>query len=211
MLRQLRSRSKEEALNVLSHFIGVIFGIVGLYFLRGAYTNEFTTKSFAILLYSFCFILLFMASTVYHFVIDVQLKERLRVVDHISIYLLIAGTYSPVTLITLAPSHGHLLFAVVWLIAGLGAILKLFFTGRFEALSLALYLVMGWLIVFDLSFLSKTVGEGGLFYLMLGGLFYTFGIVFYVWRKLPYNHFVWHLFVLGGAISHWWFIYSVII
>ncbi|MEM6866522.1 MAG: hemolysin III family protein, partial [Bacteroidota bacterium] len=122
------------------------------------------------------------------------------------IYYLIAGTYTPVCLLFLAESKGWLLFYLVWGIALVGTVLKLFFTGKFEVFSLILYGVMGWLIVLDFSSLVEKISTDSLFWLGLGGAFYTIGILFYAIRKIPFNHFIWHLFVLGGAISHWVFI-----
>ncbi|MDX1766873.1 MAG: hemolysin III family protein, partial [Arenibacter troitsensis] len=133
-------------------------------------------------------------------------KNRLRILDHISIYFLIAGTYTPVALLMLEKGNGWLLFYTVWGIAALGALMKLFYTGKYEFISLLLYLVMGWLIVLDLDNLLNNTTTIGLGTLFLGGAFYTLGIIFYAIERIPYNHFIWHLFVLGGAISHWFFI-----
>lgn len=155
-------------------------------------------------------LLLFTASTIYHAVQNPKLKKRLRILDHISIYYLIAGTYTPVCLSVLLPSKGWLLFYLVWGIALFGTVLKIFFTGRFEAFSLVLYGVMGWLIIIDLPYLIEHMSALGLFYLSLGGAFYTIGILFYAIKKIPYNHLIWHFFVLGGAISHWWLIFGLI-
>ncbi len=146
---------------------------------------------------------LFSASTIYHAVQNPKLKKRLRILDHISIYYLIAGTYTPVCLSILLPSKGWLLFYLVWGIAFFGTVLKIFFTGKYEVFSLVLYGVMGWLIVIDLPYLIEHMSSTGLIYLAFGGAFYTIGILFYAIKKIPYNHLIWHFFVLGGAISHW--------
>ena len=165
----------------------------------------------SILVYSISLVLLFTASTVYHAVQNPKVKRRLRILDHISIYYLIAGTYTPVCLTVLLPSKGWLLFYLVWGIALFGTILKLFFTGRFETFSLVLYGVMGWLIVIDLPYLLEHMSATGLLYLSLGGVFYTIGILFYAIKKIPYNHLIWHFFVLGGAISHWLMVFKTIL
>ena len=162
----------------------------------------------SILVYSISLILLFSASTVYHAVDDARIKRRLRVLDHISIYYLIAGTYTPVCVLVLYESKGWLLLTIVWGMALFGTILKLFFTGKFEVFSLLLYAFMGWSIVIDFNFLREVLSNEGLFYLGLGGAFYTVGILFYAIRKIPFNHLIWHFFVLGGAISHWIMIYK---
>lgn len=155
--------------------------------------------------------LLYTASTIYHLVANIPCKTLFRKIDYISIYFLIAGKYTPVALITLEQDNGWLIFYIVWGIAALGTILKLFFTGRFEILSLLQYLAMGWLIVFDWQSLKQNATEQGINLLMLGGAFYTIGILFYAIKKIPYNHLIWHLFVLGGSISHFLFIFLDVI
>ncbi|RAJ07575.1 PAQR family membrane homeostasis protein TrhA [Arenibacter echinorum] len=197
---------KEEKLNTLSHALGILLGLIGFIVLYQINDRHNAYGIFSIVVYSFTFVLLFTASTLYHLVKDPNLKNRLRILDHISIYFLIAGTYTPVALILLEKGNGWLLFYIVWGIAAVGTLMKLFYTGKYEFISLLLYLVMGWLIVLDLDNLlsnTTTIGMGTLF---LGGAFYTLGILFYAMERIPYNHFIWHLFVLGGAISHWFFI-----
>ncbi|MGB5497810.1 MAG: hemolysin III family protein [Maribacter sp.] len=206
MTKKLSYRAEEE-LNAISHGLGIVFGVFGLFFLLAQNTQKTTYATLSILIYSLCFIVLFAASTLYHSVSNFKLKQKFRVIDHISIYLLIAGTYTPVALINLESSNGWLIFYVVWAFAGIGAILKIFFTGKFEIISLLLYLAMGWLIVLDFQNLLDNTSTLGAQLLFLGGAFYTLGIIFYAWKRIPYNHFIWHLFVLGGAISHWLFIY----
>ena len=201
------SYGTEEKLNAISHGLGIILGVFGLFFLLAQNAQKTTYATLSILIYSLCFIVLFAASTLYHSISNFKLKQKFRVIDHISIYLLIAGTYTPVALINLEASNGWLIFYVVWAFAGIGAILKIFFTGKFEVISLLLYLAMGWLIVLDFQNLLDNTSSLGAQLLFLGGAFYTLGIIFYAWKRLPYNHFIWHLFVLGGAISHWMFIY----
>ena len=200
----------EEQLNALSHGIGAVLGVVGLILLM-IYGNSSSLELFSVIVYGLSIIILFTASTLYHWVKNESLKHYFRIVDHISIYLLIAGTYTPVTLITLSESRGWLLFGLVWGIAVIGTILKLFFTGRFGVVSTLLYLVMGWLIAFDFSSLVESLATNGLLWLFLGGLFYTVGIVFYAIQKIPYNHVIWHLFVLGGAICHFFMIFFYVI
>ncbi len=207
MMNEKLSYKTEEKLNAVSHGLGIILGIFGLFFLLIQNTQKTTYATLSILIYSFCFIVLFTASTLYHSVSNFNLKQKFRVIDHISIYLLIAGTYTPVALINLEASNGWLIFYIVWAFAGIGTILKIFFTGKFEVISLLLYLAMGWLIVLDFQNLLDNTSTMGAQLLFLGGAFYTLGIIFYAWKRIPYNHFIWHLFVLGGAISHWLFIF----
>lgn len=201
------SYKTEEDLNAISHGLGIILGVFGLFFLLAQNTQKTTYATLSILIYSLCFIILFTASTLYHSVSNFNLKKKFRVIDHISIYLLIAGTYTPVALINLEAGNGWLIFYIVWAFALIGTILKIFFTGKFEAISLLLYLAMGWLIVLDFQNLLDNTSTLGTQLLFLGGAFYTLGIIFYAWKRIPYNHFIWHLFVLGGAISHWLFIF----
>ncbi len=203
--------SLEEKLNTASHAFGVLFGLIGLPLLLLQSSDRTAYTTFSICLYSASFIMLFGASTMYHYVSQLDLKRKFRILDHISIYFLIAGTYTPVALISLENSHGWILFYTVWGIAAIGTVLKLFFTGRYEVISLLLYLVMGWLIVIDFSALQTVTSDTGITLLFGGGLFYTLGIVFYAVSKIPYNHFIWHLFVLAGSICHWFFIYNDVV
>lgn len=202
---------KEEKLNAISHAIGVFLGIIGFYLLLKFDTHKTEYSTISLVIYSISIVLLFLASTLYHYVSTQSVKMKLRVLDHICIYYLIAGTYTPVALITLEEGNGWLIFYTVWGIALGGTILKLFFTGKFEVLSLILYLFMGWLIVFDLQNLLSNTSKTGLYLLMLGGFFYTSGIFFYAFKRLPYNHLIWHFLVLGGAISHWLYIALAVI
>lgn len=210
LLMKIQS-SIEERWNWLSHGFGFVLSFFGLFLLLVANTHKTSYSTFSIIVYATSLIILYFASTAYHYTSDSSLKKRFRIMDHISIYLLIAGTYTPVTLIGLLGSKGWLLFILVWSFAAFGFILKLFFTGKFEILSVILYLIMGWLIMLDITTLTEIVGSDGIMYLMLGGLAYTFGIVFYAFNKLNFNHVIWHLFVLAGSIFHYIFIWKYII
>lgn len=201
----------EEKLNAWSHGLGVALGIAGLIVLIIYNKSETPWSLFSVIVYGISIILLFSASTFYHAVKGKKRKHYFRIIDHISIYILIAGTYTPVLLISLPNSLGWTLFWTVWGIAAFGVILKLFFTGKFELFSTLLYLVMGWLIVFDFANLTNAVGSNGVFWLFSGGLFYTVGILFYAIQKIPYNHVIWHMFVLGGAICHFFMIFGYVI
>ncbi|GAL90542.1 PAQR family membrane homeostasis protein TrhA [Jejuia pallidilutea] len=201
----------EEKLNAASHAIGALFGITALILLIIFETQKTHNSLISVVVYGISIIVLFTASTLYHSAKTESKKYYFRIVDHISIYLLIAGTYTPVLLITLEQSLGWTLFYTVWGIALFGVILKLFFTGRFEVFSTLLYLAMGWLIVFDFTNLSNLMHSNGILLLFAGGLSYTIGIVFYVVEKIPYNHVIWHLFVLAGAIFHFFMIFLYVI
>ena len=200
---------KEEKLNTYSHGIGILLSLIGFNFFL--FKGIPRSLLLPIIIYSASLFLVFSASTMYHAAKGSQLKRKLRILDHISIYYLIAGTYTPVCLTILLDSKGSLLLYFVWGTAIFGTILKLFYTGKFEIFSLVLYGIMGWLVVIDFSFLLENSSRNGLILLGLGGFFYTTGILFYAIQKIPYNHFIWHLFVLGGAVSHWLFMYTVVL
>ncbi|MCX7548653.1 hemolysin III family protein [Xanthomarina sp. F1114] len=201
----------EERLNALTHGVGALMGIAALVLLIVFNTGKTDWSLFSVIIYGLSIIILFSSSTLYHAVQAEKQKHYFRIIDHISIYLLIAGTYTPVALIALEQSKGWPIFWVVWGIALLGLVLKLFFTGKFELFSVLLYLIMGWLIVIDFSNLADYVGANGTLLLFAGGLFYTLGIVFYAVHKIPYNHVIWHLFVLGGAICHFLLVFFYVI
>ncbi len=198
---------REEFFNTLTHGLGVVFGLIGFVALLKSVNTTQPYALFSVFIYGSSIIILFLASTLYHAVMHPKQKHYFRIADHISIYILIAGTYTPVLLISSSDSMGWPLFYTVWGIAAFGVLLKLFFTGKFETFSTLLYLVMGWIIVFDYTHVAQVIGTDGVFWLSAGGLFYTLGIVFYAVKKIPYNHVIWHLFVLGGAISHFLMIY----
>ncbi|WP_339917484.1 PAQR family membrane homeostasis protein TrhA [Yeosuana marina] len=200
----------EEKLNSLTHAFGAMLGIAALVLLIVFNTHKSDWSLFSVIVYGLSIIILFSASTLYHSVKREKKKHYFRIIDHISIYLLIAGTYTPVLLITLSHSMGWTLFWVVWGIAAFGVILKLFFTGRFEVFSTSLYLFMGWLVIFDFANLSNALGNG-ILWLFAGGMAYTVGIVFYAIHRIPYNHVIWHLFVLAGAICHFFMIFLYVI
>ena len=208
----MREQTKlEEKYNYQSHGFGFVLSIMAFVLLvltsnKGSFSSVFASGVYGL---SLC--VLYFCSAKYHYTKDPVKKMFYRKLDHISIYVLIAGTYTPYTLIFLSHSKGVLLFGIVWLIALLGTFLKIFFTGRFEVISLLLYLVMGWLIVFDFTALQQVVSPRAISLLLAGGGFYTAGILFYVWNSLKYNHVLWHLFVLAGSICHFFSIYLELI
>ena len=202
---------KEELWNTISHGLGILLGIAGLVLLLVFDSEKTPYSTFSILMYAISVIVLYSASTLYHAITHIKWKPILRKLDHISIYFLIAGTYTPVALISLEQGSGWILFWTVWIIAAIGTFLKIFFTGKFEIISLLLYLVMGWLILFDISSVVETQSTLGLTLLSLGGAFYTVGILFYVVQKIPFNHAIWHMFVLAGSVFHFFFIFTDVI
>ncbi len=200
----------EEKWNTISHAAGAVMGVFGLVGLL-VYNTIQPWSIFSIVVYGVSIIILFSASALYHAMKTEEKKRKFRIVDHISIYLLIAGTYTPVVLLLLSDSKGWLLFSLVWGIALVGAILKLFYTGKFGFLSTLLYLVMGWLIVLDFQALELAMDPRGIQLLWAGGAFYTIGIIFYAIKKIPFHHVIWHFLVLGGAICHYFMILNYVI
>lgn len=203
-------RDKQEMLNTISHGLGVVLGIIGLIFLLIKDRNLTYYSTLSIWIFGISLIVLYASSTIYHFFINENLKKKARVFDHMSIFLLIAGTYTPICLITLEKSSGWTIFSIVWSIAALGIFMKIFLTGKVDKLSLLLYLVMGWLLIFDIKNVVHLMNNQALLFLILGGILYTVGTIFYIKDKMPYAHFIWHLFVLGGSVSHYVVVYSII-
>ena len=206
----MEATKEEEYWNAFTHFIGLIASIVGMFFLF-YYNNNLTYLStLGIVLFGFGLISVYLSSTLYHYVSNPILKEKLRIFDHISIYYLIAGSYAPVCLITLLNMSGLYIFAVVSFIALFGTFFKLFYTGRFEKLSLVLYLFMGWVVIVDIKTVFEVIEFNGFLLLVLGGVSYSIGTIFYSLDK-KYAHTVWHLFVLAGSTLHFFFILFYII
>jgi hemolysin III len=194
----------EEIANSITHGLGLLLAIAGLVVLllrAGVQTDLVGVTSVAI--YGATLVTLYLASTLYHSVQTPRIKRLLRVFDHTAIYLLIAGTYTPLTLITLRAEWGWPLFSAVWSLALIGILCKLFAFGRFKRLSLALYLGMGWLAVVAISPLMEALAPGGLALIAGGGLAYTLGVVFYVMERRRYFHTIWHVFVMGGSVCHY--------
>lgn len=193
----------EEIAHAVTHGIGAALSIAGLAVLvafSALYGNVWHITSSSV--YGATLILCYTASTLYHSIPHPRAKRILRQIDHASIFLLIAGTYTPFALVSLRESWGWWLFGSVWSIAIFGMIFELFTEQRYKKASLALYLGMGWLAVLTIKPMLDSIGVGGLVLLLIGGLFYSLGVIFYVWDRLAYNHAVWHLFVLAGSIFH---------
>ena len=157
-------------------------------------------------IYGASIILLFLCSTLYHSIASKKAKEVLKICDHCTIYVLIAGTYTPLALVTLRGPWGWSLLGIVWGLTFLGIVFKIFFVSRFSLLSVAIYLLMGWLAVFVLGPLLRRLAPAGIGWLLAGGIFYSVGTLFYAWKKL-YFHAIWHLFVLAGCACHYFAVY----
>jgi hemolysin III len=193
----------EELFNCITHGIGILISIAGLVAMvvfSGLYGNTLHIVSSAI--FGTALVMLYTASTLYHSCQKPNLKHRFKILDHSCIYILIAGTYTPFLLVTLKGSVGWSMFALVWSLAVIGILFKMFFVHRFKLISTIAYILMGWIIIFAIKPLLQALPEGGLVWLVCGGLAYTLGTIFYMWNKLPFNHAIWHSFVLGGSICH---------
>ena len=207
-----RSSFAEEVAHAITHGIGLLLSIAALVMLvvfaslRGDAWHVVSVS-----IYGTTLILLYAASTVYHSLRPSRAKEVLRLLDHAAIYLLIAGTYTPFTLVNLRGGWGWSLFGVVWGLAALGVVFETAATQRWRTLSVVLYVGLGWLVAIAVKPLLNTVETGGLILIALGGLAYTGGIVFYRWRELPYNLAVWHVFVLVGSACHFFAILFYVI
>ncbi len=201
----------EEFWNVITHFIGLIFFIIGTPLLF-YYNNNLSDYSIiAISLFSFGLLFVYLSSTVYHYVTNIKLKEKLRTIDHISIFYLILGSYAPVCLITLYDYSGNTIFINVLILAIVGTVFKAFYIGKYENISLAFYLLMGWLIIVDIKTLFDLIEFKAKILLVASGLSYTLGTYFYASNRIKYSHTIWHLFVLAGSLLHFFMVLFFII
>ena len=207
----MEENKEEEFWNTLTHFIGLLLSLGGLPVLLYYDQSQTALSSYSILFFGFGLILLYAASTVYHFTSNFKLKQKFRVLDHISVFYLIAGSYAPVCLITLYEGKGISLFIAIIIITLLGTAFKVFYTGKFEKLSLLIYLAMGWLIILDFNTVLTLIEFKGIFLLIVGGLLYSIGTIFYSLQKLKYSHAIWHVFVMGGSVSHYFLVLFYVI
>jgi hemolysin III len=201
----MEASREEEFWNALTHFIGLLGSIIGICYLLFINNDLPIISLSGVLFFGFGLVSVYLSSTLYHYVSEPVLKEKLRIFDHISIYYLIAGSYAPVCLITLLDKSGIYIFIAVCIIALFGTIFKLFYTGKFEKISLGLYLVMGWLILIDIRTLFEILELNAVILLALSGLSYTIGTIFYSMEK-KYAHTIWHLFVIAGSSFHFFLI-----
>jgi hemolysin III len=193
----------EERVSMLTHALGAMLAVAALILLivYSARAHD-TRRIVAVSIYGSSLVLMYCTSTFYHLTRSPRLKRALKILDHASIYTLIAGTYTPILLIAMRGYWGWSLFGVVWGIALAGVILKLFFVDRFEPLSVSLYVLMGWLVLVGAKPLFASVPLAGIGWLFAGGISYTGGVVFFLWDGLPFNHAIWHLFVIAGSVCH---------
>ncbi len=212
MSRPFTYVKKHEVFSAITHGVGIGFGIVGLAILVAfsAVTGD-VWKIVASSIFGVSMIVLYSASTLYHALSHTYLRKAMNMFDHISIYYLIAGSYTPFVLVSLRGVWGWTIFGIVWGCAIVGTVLKAIYGDKFRKISTTLYLVMGWVIVIAAGELADKIDTGGIILLVAGGLSYTFGVIFYKWRSLPFNHGIWHLFVLAGTVCHFFAILLYVI
>lgn len=196
--------NREEWANTITHAFGILVSAIGVVILLATtWSRDDGWRFGSVVIYSVSLIALFSASTLYHGTRHLRRKRLWRRLDHAVIYVVIAGTYTPFLLVHLRTTLGWTLFVVVWLLALFGVVFKLLFTGYFDRLTTFAYVVMGWLAILALRQLSAVIETAGLWLLFAGGIVYTLGVVFFMWKRIPYNHALWHLFVLGGSVCHY--------
>jgi len=194
----------EEIANAITHGIGALLSIAGLILLV-AWTALYGDRwqVIGVSIYGGALVFLYLASTLYHAIQHFHTKRIFHVLDHVGIALLIAGTYTPILLIQMRTFWGWLFFGAIWGLALVGATIKAFFTARFVGLSTTIYVTMGWLSLLLLKPLLTTMGAGGMVWMLAGGLAYSLGVIPFLWNRLPFNHAIWHLFVMGGSVCHY--------
>ncbi|MBU6404696.1 MAG: hemolysin III family protein [Pseudomonadota bacterium] len=191
----------DERVSMLIHALGIALSGAGLVLLIvAAAALDHVRALLAVVVFGSALVLMYSASTLYHAVRGVDAKRRLRRLDHVAIYLLIAGTYTPFTLLALRGAWGWSLFAAIWVLAGLGSVLEFSGWGQRRWLAALVYVGMGWIGVFAFAPLHAVLASGGFALLLAGGVAYTLGVPFYLWRRLPFHHSIWHVFVLAGSV-----------
>jgi len=200
--------SGEEIINSITHGIGALLSIAALIILiiiADRYGDIWHLVSFSI--YGCSLVLLYLSSTLYHSFTNPKIKNLFARFDHVSIFLLIAGTYTPILLTTLRGVWGWTMFGIIWALAIAGAIIRSIYLHRFRKVMVVLYLLMGWMFIFAGKQIYLSLPPTSLNFLLWGGIAYSVGVIFYMWRKLPYSHGIWHLFVLAGSMLHFFAIY----
>jgi len=202
----------EEKINIITHAIGLLLSIAALVLLIiHASSNGSVRHIVSFTIFGASMILLYSASTLYHYSQKPNIRRKLNILDHAAIYVLIAGTYTPFTLVTLKGALGWSIFGVTWGIALVGVFLKLFYTGKYDKISTIAYVAMGWIIIFAVKPLIENLPVNGLYWLLAGGIFYTIGAILYSIKKLKFNHAIFHVFVLLGSFSHFMAIYFYVL
>ncbi|MCW2119056.1 PAQR family membrane homeostasis protein TrhA [Flavobacterium sp. 7A] len=202
--QKLNKKISQELVNSIVHGFGIIFGIISIPILIAFATK--TNNTFGVIgaaIYGFCFLQLFTFSTLYHGIQHPQAKHTLEILDHISIYFLISGTYTPFLLMYMLDSFGITLLSILWGLTALGILYKIFFIGKWEILSTLIYIGMGCIMVVGGRTFFESIPNNILTMILIGCALYLIGVIFYLWKKYPYNHAVWHFFVLTAAVCHY--------
>jgi hemolysin III len=210
-MKSVATLKREEIANAITHGIGALLAISALVLLvvfSALQGSAWHVSSFAI--FGSTMVVLYVMSTLYHSLTHIRAKKLFRKFDHMSIFLLIAGTYTPFCLTSLRGWLGWTIFGIVWICAIGGIVVKAFHTGKGELISTVLYIVMGWIIIFFIRPVYETMSVEGFSFLLVGGAFYTLGAFFFIREKIPYNHSIWHLFVLGGSTFHFFAVLSLL-
>lgn len=203
MVRKLKDLTVEEFANTITHGFGLLLSLAGLVFLVSMAVIKGDAWHIASsLLYGASLMVLYGASTLYHGATSPELKAKLRVIDHCCIYVLIAGTYTPFTLVVLRDGIGQGLFIFIWVFAAVGILTKIYLSKRFRGASVVSYLVMGWIGIIAVEPLFAAIGLVPIALVVAGGLAYSFGVVFYAWKGLRHHHAIWHVFVMLGSLLH---------
>lgn len=195
---------KQEIVHSMIHGFGILFGIISIPILTAIAAKTANVTAIAgASIYGFCFLMLFTFSTLYHSFQQPQVKRTLEIFDHISIYFLIAGTYTPFLLIYLNNSFGITLLSILWGLTLLGIFFKIFFTGRFEIISVVIYVAMGWILIVGGRRFFTALPNNVLIFIITGGVLYSVGIIFYLWQRFKWHHAIWHFMVLVAAVCHY--------
>ena len=197
-----------ERLNVLTHLLGLLYFILSAPFLIRSASSNSEEALLGSVTFTLCGAALFLSSTLYHYITDPETKWLLKKADHISIYFMIAGSYTPFMLIYLRNRTGLIMLAIIWGLTLFGTLFKLYTTGKFRILSTSIYVLMGAAILWISDSFFPLLSESVRILIIIGGIFYLGGLIFYLQKKWKYGHPVWHIFVLGGAICHWWALFN---
>lgn len=202
----------EEKANYITHGFGVLFALITIPILIVSALNKSTYSTvWGVSVYGFGMLMVYTASTVYHAVKqNTNTKRILRIWDHIGIFVMIGGSYTPLVIKYTPAKTATIFLSVMWSVIVLGSLLKIFFTGKYTLLEVAIYLALGWMAVFIIKPLIANVPPQIFIYILASGIFYSIGVVFYLWKKLNYHHAVWHLFVLAGTLAHFFAVYNSI-
>lgn len=204
--------TKEEIAHAITHGIGALLSIAGLVLLIvfSSFSGN-PWKIVSVTIFGVTMLLMYLTSTIVHSLPEGKWKDIFQIFDHSSIYLFIAGTYTPFLLVHIRSNIGWTLFGIIWGIAIIGIVFKVFFVKKFLIVSTLFYILMGWLIVLVWGPLTETIHQNGITLLIIGGVVYTVGAIFYTWRKIPYHHVIWHLFVIAGSIFHFFAVFYYVI